>query len=87
MQVPTISGATYGLVGDGTALYASRGDDPGQTHPPTQRFWTSPEADGRNWMKLSSPDLSNADTLGYDPGHRVLYSSNFQAGFWRVVTR
>ena len=49
-------------------------------------FLTSPESDGRAWTALPNvPKLSQGGNLGYDPAHKVLYSSNLAAGLWRVV--
>jgi len=73
-----------GLVSDGTNLYASTcyfGDFCDQP-----RYLTSPESDGRVWTALPNvPKLSQGGNLGYDPAHKLLYSSNLAAGLWRVV--
>jgi hypothetical protein len=31
--------------------------------------------------------MSQGGTFGYDKAHRLLYSSNLDAGMWRVVVR
>jgi len=73
-----------GLVSDGTNMYASTcyfGDFCDQP-----RYLTSPESDGRAWTALANvPKLSQGGNLGYDPAHKLLYSSNLAAGLWRVV--
>jgi hypothetical protein len=75
-----------GLTSDGTTMVASRGPYP-QT-PSYLPYFASPESDGATWTQMTSPLLSTGGyELGYDVDHHVLYSSNFSAGFWRVVTR
>jgi hypothetical protein len=39
------------------------------------------------WTVLPSPTLTMGGTLGYDPGHGLLYSSNGRSGFWRIKVR
>jgi len=34
---------------------------------------------------MASPTLSQGGNLGFDEAHRLLYSSNLDAGLWRVV--
>jgi hypothetical protein len=84
--VPNSGDTMLGLTGNGTTLYASRGFpwDPSTTL--YEPFWTSPENDGQNWTRMSSPMLSNGGSLAYDPVHHILYSTNLGAGVWRVVT-
>jgi len=74
-----------GLVGDGTRLFLSRCYFGGFCTPGTDFLLTSPEADGLTWTPLVSPEMTQGGSLGYDPGHHILYSSNGAAGFWRVV--
>jgi hypothetical protein len=77
-----------GLTSDGKNMYAASGFpwNPGQGPPPYQPFYTTAESDGMAWTNMTSPLLSNGGQLEYDPDHHVLYSSNLDAGFWRVVT-
>jgi hypothetical protein len=77
-----------GITGNGTTLFASVGFpwNLGQGPSPYQPFYTSPETNGVQWTQLPSPSLSNGGTLAYDTDHHVLYSSNLNAGFYRVVT-
>jgi hypothetical protein len=49
------------------------------------RYLRSPEADGQTWTTFTSPTLSQGGNLGYDKAHHLLYSSNLDAGLWRVV--
>ena len=42
--------------------------------------------DGETWTEVESyPDLDHGGNFGYDPGHRLLYTSNMRAGLWRGV--
>ncbi len=84
--VPGTGPIAGGLVGDGTTLYMSRCYFAGFCTPGSDFVLTSPETDGLTWTPLPSPVVSQGGSLGYDRGHHLLYSSNGQAGFWRVVT-
>jgi hypothetical protein len=86
---PVLNQPSQGITGNGTTLFASVGFpwNPGQGPAPYQPFWTSPESDGRTWTRLPSPTLSNGGALAYDAAHHLLYSSNLDAGFWRVMTQ
>jgi hypothetical protein len=83
-----LTNTTMGVTGNGTTLFASIGFpwNPGQGPAPYQPFWTSAESDGQTWRPLASPPLTNGGSLAYDVDHHILYSSNLDAGFWRVVT-
>jgi hypothetical protein len=50
-------------------------------------FLTSPESPGTVWTHMDSPGLTSGGTLGYDAAHEILYSSNLQSGFYRVVVK
>jgi hypothetical protein len=78
-----------GLVSDGKTMYASVGFpwNPGQGPPPYKPFYTSSEADGMTWTQMGSPLLSNGGELHFDSDHHILYSSNLDAGFYRVVVQ
>jgi hypothetical protein len=78
-----------GITGDGTTLFAASGFswNPGQGPGPYEPFYTSPESDGTTWTSMASPMLTNGGGLAYDPDHHVLFSSNLDAGFYRVVTQ
>jgi len=71
-----------GLVSSGTTMFASTCYFGDFCNP---RYLTSPESDGTTWTALTSPTLSQGGNLGYDPAHHLLYSSNLDAGLWRVV--
>jgi hypothetical protein len=71
-----------GLVSDGTTLFGSTCYFGNFCNP---RYLRSPESDGLKWTAIKSPTLSQGGTLGYDKAHKLLYSSNLDAGLWRVV--
>jgi hypothetical protein len=72
-----------GLVTDGTDMYASTCYFGGFCNP---RYLHSAETDGQAWTALpNSPTLTQGGNLGYDKAHKLLYSSNLDAGLWRVV--
>jgi len=71
-----------GLVTDGTTMYGSTCYFGDFCNP---RYLYSPEADGQTWAAMTSPKMSQGGNLGYDKAHKLLYSSNLDAGLWRVV--
>ncbi len=74
-----------GLATDGTTLFAASGFPWGPGHESYEPFWSSPQSDGQTWTQLTSPMLTNGGELAWDADHHVLYSSNEEAGFYRVV--
>jgi hypothetical protein len=87
--IPNSGQLILGLASSGQTIYASSGYpyNPGQGPPPYEPVYTSAETDGMKWVQMTSPLLSNGGPLGYDPDHHILYSSNWGAGFYRVVTQ
>ncbi|MBK8239363.1 MAG: hypothetical protein IPK74_27890 [Deltaproteobacteria bacterium] len=73
-----------GVVSDGATLYTSTCYFGGFCE--TARYLRSVD-DGVTWTEFDAPSLSMGGSFGYDPGHGVLYSSNLQEGFWRVVVK
>jgi len=73
-----------GLVSTGTNLYAGPCYGAGFcAHAP---LLTSPVDDGFTWTEVASyPDLDMGGNFGWDPGHKLLYTSNMQRGLWRAV--
>jgi hypothetical protein len=80
--IPDTGSIVGGLVSDGTNMYASTSYFPDFGDP---RYLTSPVADGQSWTQIKSPKMSQGGNLGYDKAHKLLYSSNLDAGLWRVV--
>jgi hypothetical protein len=81
--VPDTGPIVGGLVSDGTTMFASTCYFPGLCQ--TARYLRSPETDGQSWTEMQGPNVSMGGTMGYDPGHKLLYSSNGAQGLWRVV--
>jgi hypothetical protein len=88
--IPNSPTRIYGLVGDGTTLYASAFSPVGYSATASlyEPYWTAPEAAGQPWAQMSSPMLQNgADIMAYDGDHNILYSANQGAGLWRTRTK
>ena len=82
--VPDTGPIVGGLVSDGTTMFASTCYFGDFCNP---RYLRSSETDGRAWTALTSPMMTQGGTMGYDKAHRLLYSSNLDAGMWRVVVK
>lgn len=71
------------IVSDGTTMYASTCYGGGVCDQ--IRILTSLETDGRTWAEMPNvPKLKHGGNLGYDAGHKLLFSSNLISGLWRV---
>jgi hypothetical protein len=58
-----------------------------QNNTSGQPFYSSPETSPATWAKVMTPTMSQGGSgMDYDPDHHILYSSNYGAGLWRVVT-
>jgi len=72
------------LVSDGKSIFASNfavcSDWDKDLHP----YLSAPVAGG-TFTPFASPGFTQGGALALDPDHRILYSSNCQAGFWRTV--
>ena len=67
-------GVTYGIIGDGSALYAMV-----DNAPPPQPLMTSPEDDGQNWAPYGSGDLAAPRGMQqphFDAVSNILYFVN-----------
>jgi hypothetical protein len=80
--VPDTGPIVGGLVSDGTTMFSSTCYFGNFCNP---RYLRSPESDGQQWTTITSPVLTQGGTMGYDKAHKLLYSSNQDAGLWRVV--
>ena len=81
--IPDTGPIVGGLVSDGTNMYASTCYFPDFCDDP--RYLTSPEDDGKTWTEMKHPKMTQGGNLGYDKGHKLLFSSNLDGGLWRVV--
>jgi hypothetical protein len=92
-QSPRCGGNSNGgnmIAGDGKTMFISDGNGLGwgQTQPPADGwYWSAPESSSTTWTSLHSPAsmMEGGISIAYDPDHHILYSSNYVAGFWRVV--
>ena len=82
--IPNTGPIVGGLITDGTTMYASTGYFGG--FGPT-KYLRSAETDGMQWEVMDSPTIDLGGNLGYDAGHKLLYSSNLDSGMWRVVVQ
>jgi hypothetical protein len=82
--VPNTGPIVGGLVSDGTTMFTSTCYFGGFCNP---RYLRSPETDGNTWTQIPSPTMSQGGNMGYDKAHKLLYSSNLDAGLWRVVVQ
>ena len=80
--IPNTGPIVGGLISDGTTMYASTAYFDG--FGPT-KYLRSPETDGHTWEVMDSPTIQLGGNLGYDAGHKLLYSSNLDSGMWRIV--
>ncbi|HLK36294.1 MAG TPA: sialidase family protein [Polyangiaceae bacterium] len=72
------------IVDDGVSIYAST-----STSPP---FWKAPLSDTTAWTRMPDAVCMNkvcrgSNEVAYDAVHHVIYSANWGAGLWRLVTR
>jgi len=82
--VPNTGPIVGGLVSNGKTMFASTCYAGDFCNP---RYLRSPEYDGTNWAAVVSPTMSQGGTLAYDRAYGLLYSSNLNAGMWRVGVR
>jgi hypothetical protein len=76
-----------GLVSDGNSLFASTCYFGDFCKPPnTARYLRASVNAPQTWTAMpNAPVLSQGGNLGLDQPHKLLYSSNLDAGLWRVV--
>jgi hypothetical protein len=82
--IPNTPRSEY-IAGDGTNLYISRGDF--MPDAPYHPCSIAKESDPATWTDFGGQLMAAGGKLQYDPEHHILYSSNSNAGFWRVVTQ
>jgi photosystem II stability/assembly factor-like uncharacterized protein len=78
-KLPNSPGARA-LAGDGTTVYSVDRYNRPFYHQALESSLTS-------WREYPSTVSKGGWMLKYDPDHRLLYSSNESAGFWRVLTK
>jgi hypothetical protein len=80
--VPDTGPILGGIVSNGSTMFASTCYFGNYCQP---RYLKSAETDGMTWEPMTVPTMSMGGNLGYDAGHKLLFSSNLDAGIWRVV--
>lgn len=85
-QVGPVTADGYNaVVGDGTVLYAQ----PANTGAAQQKntYFTSAETDGLTWVAFNQQQFTDGPmAMVFDAQNRVVYSSNWGAGVWRLAT-
>jgi hypothetical protein len=88
-MLPSSGNFIMGLVGDGTTLYASNAfpyNPPGAEQYLPYVFGA--ERPSSRFTRLNSPMMRNGGTeLHLDAMRHILYSTNLNAGLWRMVTQ
>jgi len=85
-MLPASGNLIMGLIGDGTTLYASQAfpfNPPGPT--PDLPYLFAPEGPSAKFTGMNSSLMRNgAAELNLDTTRHILYSTNFNAGVWRI---
>jgi len=81
-SIPSFKKRVVGLTLNGGRLYA--------TDQWSKGIFTALESDPNTWTTVAPmndlPDDQGAPFVDYDASHKVLYTSHFAGGLWRVVT-
>jgi hypothetical protein len=76
-------GAYYTVIGDGRYVYAQPAVsfvNPNPTH-----YFYAPERGGTTWAQYNGQTFSDGPfSMAYDPVNHVVYSSNWNAGVWKL---
>jgi hypothetical protein len=88
-MLPNSGNLIMGLIGDGTILYASSAFPHGPPGPePYLPYIFAAERPSGRFTHLSSPTMRNGGAeLHLDTMRHILYSTNLNAGLWRMVTQ
>jgi hypothetical protein len=74
------------LVGDGTFIYTASANTGTSTVGPVRYYYT-PESDGTNWKPYDSQTFIDGPmSMTFDAQNSVVFSSNWNAGVWKLVT-
>ncbi len=70
------------LITDGKRVFAGRG-----YFNLTQPYWSASLTDLTKWTQMVTPTITRSpNQMAFDPVHHVIYSANWRAGLWRLVT-
>jgi hypothetical protein len=86
--LPNSGNLIGGLIGDGTTLYASKTfpyNPPGTD--PYLPYFVAAEGPSAIFRQMNSPLMRNGGRLHLDTTRHFLYSTNLNAGLWRLVTQ
>jgi photosystem II stability/assembly factor-like uncharacterized protein len=83
---PRTSEGYYVVIGDGEFLYAQHGYTGYNTVDEDPPYVVSAEDDGSRWTPLNDEQTfeNGPMSMAFDPESRTLYSSNWNAGVWRL---
>src|SRR5262249_396228 len=74
----------YCVISDGTNLYAQSANTGSNTTGPNH-YITSPESDGTHWTPYNDQAFSDGPLpMEFDSGNRIIYSANWNGGFWAL---
>jgi hypothetical protein len=72
------------VIGDGVRLYTQRANTGNAISAPLP-YYTSLESDGVTWVPYNGQTFTNGPGhMAFDPTNRILYSSNWMAGVWKL---
>jgi hypothetical protein len=75
-----------GLVGDGNFIYTTTANTGTSTVGPVQYYY-SPESDGTKWKPYNAQTFSDGPmSMTFDAQNGFVFSSNWNAGLWKLVT-
>jgi hypothetical protein len=78
---PSVTGG-LAMIDDGTTLYGS-----GLNDSSGQPYHSAPVTAGTPWTQMPAKGVARgASTFSYDASHHVVYSANWGAGLWRLVS-
>lgn len=85
-------GGYMGIVGDGERMYTNLTTlwqpSAGHSLPQAQPYMMATESDGTDWQPMNSQLFSNGpNSMAYDPTTGYLFSSNWEAGIYRIKLR
>lgn len=76
------------VIGDGTYIYAQEANTGGNTAGSPQPYLYTREDDGLTWRPYNGQTFSDGPmSMAVDPATHTVYSSNWDAGVWKLVTR
>jgi hypothetical protein len=84
---PHLGDYLYSVIGDGTNLYTQSANT-GENTTGSVPYYTSPETDGVNWIPMNSQKFNDGPmSMVYDQSNRIIYSSNWRVGVWKLQVR